>query len=93
MAKKFFKIRKKELYDRLEQLQESERVLKGDINNALYIYVYNEDEDLIQKLFWKRQTWSAIAGFLGKAVRKANINKITVSNEFHDWEIVLFSRK
>jgi hypothetical protein len=88
----FFVIEKELLYKTLWKKQESEEALKGGINKNLYIYQYDKDSNLISKTFWKRNKWSTISGTIGKTMRFPNINRITLSNEFNDWEILLFSR-
>lgn len=92
MAKKFFRIKKKDFYEQLDLAQEREAAHKGGINNNLYIYYRDEQDGLLRKVFWKNNTWGMVSKSISRGMRSQDVKKVTVGNEYFDWELTVFSR-
>jgi hypothetical protein len=92
MAKKFFRIKKKEFFNRLDLLQEREAALKGTINTNLCIYYRDENDNLMRNIVMGDVSWGKISKSIAKALRLQELQKVTVGNEYFDWEITVFSR-
>jgi hypothetical protein len=72
--------------------QERERSYKGTINRELYFYAYDFSDRQIQATYWKGRNVLIFDTFIGSAQNNISVAKVTVSNRFKDWEVVIFTK-
>lgn len=69
----------------INQIKEEE--LKGTLNRDLYLFMYDVNGRVARKSYWKKFNRNMLTEFVEHAVNDTTIEKVTISNNYSDWEV------